>query len=227
MTTPRNNPQTPDAQKMSFLATALSWGVLFYKKLISPLLPNCCRFTPTCSSYALEALKVHGALYGSWLTLRRLLRCHPWGGSGFDPVPPPRPPKEPKLFLCRRKNVLTATLLFALLLIVAVFAAANAVKTNETPEPQAQTSVSAPLPAAGTPPSEKLNVPTRFLRWLVLFYRDNMSRLTPAKCRFTPTCSAYALEALEKHGALKGTWLTLKRLLRCNPWGGSGEDPVP
>lgn len=61
-----------------------------YQYLISPLLPSSCRFQPTCSQYALEALSRHGALYGSWLTLRRLLRCHPWGGYGIDPVPEKR-----------------------------------------------------------------------------------------------------------------------------------------
>ena len=54
---------------------------------ISPFTPPSCRFTPTCSQYALEALRKHGLLKGSWLTLRRLSRCHPWGGSGYDPVP--------------------------------------------------------------------------------------------------------------------------------------------
>lgn len=49
--------------------------------------PSPCRFVPSCSTYALEALEVHGAGRGTWLTLRRLGRCHPWGGSGFDPVP--------------------------------------------------------------------------------------------------------------------------------------------
>ncbi|MGE3618865.1 MAG: membrane protein insertion efficiency factor YidD [Acidimicrobiia bacterium] len=49
--------------------------------------PSPCRFDPSCSTYALEALEVHGALRGSWLTIRRLGRCHPWGGSGWDPVP--------------------------------------------------------------------------------------------------------------------------------------------
>ena len=68
--------------------------VVMYRKLISPMLPPCCRFTPTCSAYALEALRVHGAWYGSILTLRRLLRGHPWGGSGDDPVPPKRNRKE-------------------------------------------------------------------------------------------------------------------------------------
>ncbi|MBO5710081.1 MAG: membrane protein insertion efficiency factor YidD [Rikenellaceae bacterium] len=58
-----------------------------YRNCISPYIPSACRFTPTCSRYAIEALKKHGLLKGSWLTIRRLLRCHPWGGSGYDPVP--------------------------------------------------------------------------------------------------------------------------------------------
>lgn len=61
--------------------------VKFYRACISPLLPSSCRFTPTCSAYALEALTKYGPIKGSWLTIRRLLRCHPWGGSGYDPVP--------------------------------------------------------------------------------------------------------------------------------------------
>lgn len=61
--------------------------VIFYRGAISPLLPPSCRFTPTCSQYALEALRRHGPFRGSWLALRRILRCHPWGGSGYDPVP--------------------------------------------------------------------------------------------------------------------------------------------
>jgi putative membrane protein insertion efficiency factor len=52
--------------------------------------PSPCRYLPTCSTYALEALEVHGAGRGLWLTTRRLCRCHPWGGHGWDPVPPPR-----------------------------------------------------------------------------------------------------------------------------------------
>ena len=52
--------------------------------------PSPCRYVPTCSNYALDALEAHGALRGSWLTTRRLCRCHPWGGQGWDPVPPPR-----------------------------------------------------------------------------------------------------------------------------------------
>ena len=61
--------------------------VRFYRLCISPLTPPSCRFTPTCSQYALEALRKYGPIKGSWLTVRRLLRCHPWGGSGYDPVP--------------------------------------------------------------------------------------------------------------------------------------------
>ena len=61
--------------------------IRFYQRYVSPMLPPACRFTPTCSHYAIEAIQKHGALKGLWLALRRLLRCHPWGGSGYDPVP--------------------------------------------------------------------------------------------------------------------------------------------
>jgi len=61
----------------------------------------------------------------------------------------------------------------------------------------------------------------------VLFYQKVISPLTPPSCRFTPTCSEYARQALIKHGPLKGLALAVWRLLRCNPWGGSGYDPVP
>jgi putative membrane protein insertion efficiency factor len=57
-----------------------------YKMLISPLLPPACRFTPTCSEYAMEAITKHGALRGSYMGLRRLLRCHPFHPGGYDPV---------------------------------------------------------------------------------------------------------------------------------------------
>ncbi len=62
---------------------------------------------------------------------------------------------------------------------------------------------------------------------LVYFYRYAISPLTPPSCRFTPTCSEYALEALTKYGLFKGGWLSIKRILRCHPWGGRGYDPVP
>ncbi len=61
--------------------------ILFYRRFISQYLPNSCRFTPTCSAYALEAFRKWGPFKGLYLTIRRLLRCHPWGGSGYDPVP--------------------------------------------------------------------------------------------------------------------------------------------
>jgi len=61
--------------------------VKFYKYCISPLTPAVCRYTPTCSQYALDALRKYGALKGAWLAVKRILRCHPWGGHGWDPVP--------------------------------------------------------------------------------------------------------------------------------------------
>ena len=61
--------------------------VRFYQVVVSPLKPPSCRYTPTCSQYALEALKKYGAFKGSWLALKRIARCHPWGGCGYDPVP--------------------------------------------------------------------------------------------------------------------------------------------
>jgi hypothetical protein len=63
-----------------------------YKYLISPMLGPRCRFVPSCSDYAVEALQRHGPLRGGWLALRRVSRCHPWGGSGYDPVPRCRGP---------------------------------------------------------------------------------------------------------------------------------------
>jgi len=73
-------------------ASALIAPIRFYKRFLSPMLPPSCRFTPTCSVYAIEAIQVHGPARGLALASRRLLRCHPiaWlgGSSGFDPVPP-------------------------------------------------------------------------------------------------------------------------------------------
>lgn len=61
--------------------------IRFYQTCISPLTPPSCRFTPTCSQYGLEAFRKYGVIKGGWLTFKRLMRCHPWGGSGYDPVP--------------------------------------------------------------------------------------------------------------------------------------------
>ncbi|MFN9519934.1 MAG: membrane protein insertion efficiency factor YidD [Bacteroidota bacterium] len=60
--------------------------IKLYQYLISPLLPNACRYTPTCSQYSIEAITKYGPLKGMWLGLKRISRCHPWGGSGYDPV---------------------------------------------------------------------------------------------------------------------------------------------
>ena len=68
-------------------SAALQVVVRAYQLTVSPLLPPSCRYLPTCSDYAIEALAHHGAVRGSALAMRRLARCHPWGGSGFDPVP--------------------------------------------------------------------------------------------------------------------------------------------
>jgi putative membrane protein insertion efficiency factor len=66
----------------------------FYKRSISPLLPNACRFTPTCSEYAMEAIQKHGALKGTGLAIWRVLRCNPFCKGGYDPVPEPKKHKE-------------------------------------------------------------------------------------------------------------------------------------
>ena len=76
---------------MSFVLQAV---IRLYHIFVSPLLPPSCRFLPSCSEYAAEAVGRHGALRGTALALRRLARCHPWGGSGYDPVPDPRDPRR-------------------------------------------------------------------------------------------------------------------------------------
>lgn len=76
-------------RRLSALAVALlSLPVLAWRYLISPLMPPACRYMPSCSEYALDALRLHGPVGGSVLTLRRLCRCHPFGDHGYDPVPP-------------------------------------------------------------------------------------------------------------------------------------------
>ncbi|MFC4816902.1 MULTISPECIES: membrane protein insertion efficiency factor YidD [unclassified Flavobacterium] len=69
------------------LVFPLIFLVRFYQYILSPLMPAACRYQPTCSSYMIEALKKHGPFYGLFLGLKRIGRCHPWGGSGYDPVP--------------------------------------------------------------------------------------------------------------------------------------------
>ncbi|MDO4216978.1 MAG: membrane protein insertion efficiency factor YidD [Bacteroidales bacterium] len=76
---------------MKYLSNALQWLMLaliaFYQNCISPLTPPACRYTPTCSQYAKEAITKYGPFKGGWLALKRILRCNPFGGSGYDPVP--------------------------------------------------------------------------------------------------------------------------------------------
>lgn len=76
---------------MPFLFHLMAQGLILpikaYRRFISPYTPPSCRFTPTCSQYAIEAIGKYGPFKGLYLALRRLLRCHPWGGHGYDPVP--------------------------------------------------------------------------------------------------------------------------------------------
>lgn len=77
---------TPDAHS---LARRLAvWPIRLYQLLVSPVLGPNCRYHPTCSAYASEAVLTHGVRRGGWLALKRILRCHPWSAGGFDPVPP-------------------------------------------------------------------------------------------------------------------------------------------
>lgn len=72
---------------LKLIAIPLILVVRFYQLAISPYTPSSCRYSPTCSSYMIEALKKHGLFKGSWLGVKRIFSCHPWGKGGFDPVP--------------------------------------------------------------------------------------------------------------------------------------------
>jgi hypothetical protein len=78
-------------QLLHWLSSGISWvltlPIMFYQTCISPFTPPSCRFTPTCSEYARQALRKHGPIKGLALAIWRVLRCNPWGGSGYDPVP--------------------------------------------------------------------------------------------------------------------------------------------
>ncbi|HCI15824.1 MAG: membrane protein insertion efficiency factor YidD [Candidatus Marinimicrobia bacterium] len=73
---------------LKFLSFCLKIPIKIYQWLLSPLFPNSCRYTPTCSHYSIEAIDEWGPFKGLWLGIKRVSRCHPWGDSGFDPVPP-------------------------------------------------------------------------------------------------------------------------------------------
>ncbi|PWB01360.1 membrane protein insertion efficiency factor YidD [Duncaniella muris] len=79
------NQQTPEIRPL--IRRLLILPIRFYQLCISPMFPAACRFTPTCSQYAVEAITRHGPVRGLWLAIKRIGRCHPWGGSGYDPVP--------------------------------------------------------------------------------------------------------------------------------------------
>lgn len=229
-----------EQDRPSLAARALTGLVVFYRKFLSPLKPGCCRYTPTCSAYALEALRVHGAVKGSWLAFKRILRCNPFGGSGYDPVPP-RTQTGPSALKNRRTMMAVLFALFAAVVFTGIFEVS--ISEQEAHEARLIRQLAADAagqktdggtvvlqpdlsPGAGTT-QKKFNLPTRFLIWLVRFYQANISRFVPGHCRFTPTCSAYGIQALQRHGALKGSWLTFKRIIRCNPWSTGGNDPVP
>lgn len=86
--TPEQTSAPPQPRRVSLAAWPLIALVRLYQVALSPLMAGHCRFRPTCSRYSIEAFRMHGAIRGSWLTARRILRCHPLGGFGYDPVPP-------------------------------------------------------------------------------------------------------------------------------------------
>lgn len=71
------------------IARCLLLLIAIYRRCLSPLKPPMCRYLPTCSAYADEAIRIHGPWRGTWMAVRRIARCHPWGGHGYDPVPEP------------------------------------------------------------------------------------------------------------------------------------------
>jgi putative membrane protein insertion efficiency factor len=83
-TAPEKNEKT---EKTSLLVSIIVLPIRFYRLFISPLIASRCRYTPSCSEYALEALHTHGPFHGLWLSIKRIGRCHPWGSHGYDPVP--------------------------------------------------------------------------------------------------------------------------------------------
>ena len=87
MTTSQLASETPEAPVPSGPARALALLIRGYQRFISPALPPACRYSPTCSAYALEAVQRYGAVRGGWLGLKRVARCHPWHPGGYDPVP--------------------------------------------------------------------------------------------------------------------------------------------
>ncbi|MFC4854894.1 membrane protein insertion efficiency factor YidD [Actinophytocola glycyrrhizae] len=92
MTTTHDTEHGTATRRPGPVARVLLVPVNFYRRWISPVLPPSCRFEPSCSAYAVEALTTHGALRGFWLTVRRLLRCGPWHPGGYDPVPEKQSP---------------------------------------------------------------------------------------------------------------------------------------
>lgn len=81
----------PEVERPRWSALPLLWLIRIYQRFISPLTPATCRFYPSCSAYAVTALRRHGLVKGSWLAMRRLMRCHPWNPGGVDHVPPRAP----------------------------------------------------------------------------------------------------------------------------------------
>jgi len=79
---------------MTFYDRTVDLGLRVYKTTLSPLIGRQCRYLPTCSEYAAQALKDHGPLKGSWLAVGRICRCNPFGGQGYDPPPPPTTPRK-------------------------------------------------------------------------------------------------------------------------------------